>query len=82
MLARTIAAKHSTFFKFLIALHAEQNYQEMRMAKIESGHDPDEVPKQYREMNERLHKTVKTYSSDDHFDCIYYLNTLAFNIKV
>lgn len=80
MLARTIGAYHSTFFKFLLSLHKEQKYQELRMAKIDSGHSPDDVPRKYREMNERILKTAKTYSSDEKFDCITYLNTLAFNI--
>lgn len=49
------------------------------MAKIESGHIPEDVPRVYREMNERFVKTVKKYSSKDSFDLINYLNTLAFN---
>lgn len=51
------------------------------MSKIDSGHSPDDVPRIYREMNERIIKTAKMYSSDEKFLCVDYLNTLAFNIS-
>ncbi|KAG4076846.1 hypothetical protein HA402_006556 [Bradysia odoriphaga] len=82
VLARTIGASHSTIFKFLIALQSEQNYQDLRMAKIESGHSPEVVPRSYREMNERLVKTCKTYSPNTEFDILMYLNKLAFNFAL
>lgn len=52
------------------------------MAKIDSGHSPDDVPRMYREMNARLVKTTTTYSSSEEFDCNYYLNMIAFNISL
>lgn len=82
VLGRTIGALHSSFFKFLQALHNEQNFQEIRIAKIESGHSPDEMPRVYREMNERLVNAIQSYNSKDDFDIIFYLNLVAFNFSL
>lgn len=80
VLKRSDGANHSTIFKFLLSLQQEQKFQELRMAKIDSGHPVEIVPRKYRLLNERLVKTAKKYSSATDFDCINYLNTLAFNI--
>lgn len=82
VLARSIGAHHSTIFKFLVALKQEQRYQELRMAKIESGHPPEVVPRKYRTMNERLVNTAKKYSADPGFDSMNYLNMIAFNVSM
>lgn len=68
-------------FKFLESLiNLEQAYQKGRIAKIERGEEPEKIALAYRKLNARILKIVNTYKSEDNFDYMYYLRSLAHNI--
>lgn len=82
VLFRTIGAFHPTFFKFLLALHSEKRYQDLRIAKVVSGHAPEVVPRKYRARNNRLLAVVKKYETMKNSPIIEYLEMLAHNIDL
>lgn len=81
VLKKSIGASHISFFKFVLALMSEQSFQETRIAKIESGHDPEKTLLKYRQMNERLVKTVNSYDDTESFDLDIYVTQIAHNIS-
>lgn len=78
-LNKSFGAAHLSFFRFVTALINEQAFQETRLAKIERGDDPETMPLKYRQINERILKTV---NSCDKSDVIFYLTVLAHNIHL
>ena len=67
-----------TIFKFLSSLFSEQKFQELRMAKVVSGHPPEISRKKYRESNEHILAVIRTYKNLK--SGIDYLVSLAHNI--
>lgn len=81
-LRKTFGADHLSIFRFATALIKEQAFQEIRLAKIERGDDPEPTRLKYRKLNERIEKIVKTYEKSDSFDVLHYLTSLAHNIQL
>lgn len=60
----------------------EESYQKGRIAKIERGDEPEKTPLRYQKLNARILKIVNTYKSEEGFDHMYYLRSLAHNIEL
>lgn len=81
-LNKSFGAGHLSFFRFVMALVGEQAFQEIRLAKIERGDDPEVTPLKYRKLNKRIKKIVDSYEKSDEFDVVHYLTSLAHNIHL
>lgn len=68
-------------YSFLEFLQWEQSYIEGNLAKAEAGISPEPQKKKWRDSNERIVKTVNTFSQSETKDYIGYLKSVAHNIN-
>lgn len=77
-----VGCKHPCLFRFIKNIIKEQGTQEVRIAQMNAGQEPEKRKKKYGDFDKRLNSIVSTFDETlDSKGIIEYAQSLAHNIR-